>query len=401
MKMRKIFCFITAFLITMVFVSCEKDETPSLERFEVLNEQLAFEDDGVTLTGTYVFAGKIDSLKVRVSTDSLLMEAKDYPAVFGEGTFSAKLEVVPGYLYYYCYVLSYGAQEDYLTEVDTFSWPLPAYPVGAIDGLFSVDGHTQVYFSRGNLQYNPSLDLWRFAERQMDYVGDDNYYIYPTYQGWIDLFGWATSGWDNGNQYYQPYNYERDTCSLQGYGYGPLCDCDLTGVYENADWGVYNAISNGGDAPSLWRTLSHEEWTYLLDSRETPSGIRFAFAQVDGINGIVLLPDDWTPEFYVLYKYNEYEERYVSNLISMADWEEKLEAHGAVFLPAGGGRVNLDIHDVNNYGMYWSTSCYREMRVYMLNFCDTYLGLNDHSRRYSGRCVRLVQEVSSRNHDVE
>ena len=77
-------------------------------------------------------------------------------------------------------------------------------PAGSINGLFSVSADKQVYFSQGNLQYQASTNTWRFAERQIDYVGlnsngnvyeggvqCDNALMSSTYSGWIDLFGWA------------------------------------------------------------------------------------------------------------------------------------------------------------------------------------------------------------------
>ena len=87
---------------------------------------------------------------------------------------------------------------------------------GALSGVFSVSDTKQVQFSQGNLQYQASTNTWRFAENQWDYVGtqipdqyghaggtvigSDNSNISQTYSGWIDLFGWGTSGWNNGNE---------------------------------------------------------------------------------------------------------------------------------------------------------------------------------------------------------
>ena len=68
---------------------------------------------------------------------------------------------------------------------------------------------------------------------------------------------------------------------------------NLTGSSANYDWG-YNAISNAGNQEnSGWRTLTNGEWSYLLMTRSTASGIRYAKAQVNGINGVILLPDNW------------------------------------------------------------------------------------------------------------
>jgi hypothetical protein len=76
---------------------------------------------------------------------------------------------------------------------------------GASIKTFSVSDTTSVQFSRGNLQYNAALDKWRFALRQYDFACGDNANASETYDGWIDLFGWGTSGWNSGATAYQPW----------------------------------------------------------------------------------------------------------------------------------------------------------------------------------------------------
>ena len=63
-----------------------------------------------------------------------------------------------------------------------------------------------VLFSKGNLQYQASTKTWRFAENQYDIIGEGNENISYRYSGWIDLFGWGTSGWNSGANAYQPYS---------------------------------------------------------------------------------------------------------------------------------------------------------------------------------------------------
>ena len=74
---------------------------------------------------------------------------------------------------------------------------------GASNATFSVSATEQIQFSRGNLQYKASTGTWRFAESQLDFVGNANSAISSNNSGWIDLFGWATSGWNNGNYWYK------------------------------------------------------------------------------------------------------------------------------------------------------------------------------------------------------
>ena len=211
-------------------------------------------------------------------------------------------------------------------------------PQGAINGTFTINSNgDRVYFSQGNLQYQASTNTWRFAENQWDYVGADNANISETYDGWIDLFGWGTSGYPHGANCYQPWSTSTNYSDYYAYG---LANSDLTGM---ADWG-YNAISNGGNAEnSGWRTLKgyatwgSSEWNYLFRSRKTSSGIRYAKAQVNGVNGVLLLPDLWNTSFYQPNNYNYDGAGFSSNVLTTAQWQ-RLEEQGAVFLPAAGNR---------------------------------------------------------------
>ena len=233
---------------------------------------------------------------------------------------------------------------------------------GTLPGAFSVAPGRQVRFSQGNLQYKPSDFVWRFAERQWDFVGgacqgeqigdinfatvfengiqcDNICVVNANYAGWIDLFGWGTSGWNNGNTYYQPNDYA-------GYVflsdlYGPPGTFDLVGDYAQADWGT-NIISNGG--LGQWRTPTSDELLYLLTERNTPSGMRFVMADVAGVRGMVLLPDDWNGAVYSFFGINELA-YYGINEITGREWLEVLEPAGAVFLPAAGDRFQYSAYN--------------------------------------------------------
>ena len=76
--------------------------------------------------------------------------------------------------------------------------PDPETPEGLTQGHFSVSETLLVRFSQGNLQYQASTGTWRFAESQSDYIGEGNANIGESYDGWIDLFGWGTSGYNHG-----------------------------------------------------------------------------------------------------------------------------------------------------------------------------------------------------------
>lgn len=114
---------------------------------------------------------------------------------------------------------------------------------GSLTGLFSVGNGKTVRFSKGNLQYQASTDTWRFAEQQYDCIGNSNSNISMFYQGWVDLFGWGTSGYND----IKPWliNYDMEPVSITGTKY---------------DWGLNNAVSNGGNRAGLWRLPTIDEW---------------------------------------------------------------------------------------------------------------------------------------------
>lgn len=90
----------------------------------------------------------------------------------------------------------------------------------------------------------------------------------------IDLFVWASSGYHYlGDQVtYKPFCYCNGLWPAS-YRYGPAEE-NLTGVNANCDWGVFNAILNGGDEPGRWRTLSRDEWAYLMNGRTNATSLR-------------------------------------------------------------------------------------------------------------------------------
>ena len=258
-------------------------------------------------------------------------------------------------------------------------------PEGALPGLFSVGEGKQVYFSKGNLQYRATTRTWRFAEHQYDIVGLDNNKISETYDGWIDLFGWGTSGYDHGAVNWQPWSGNKDTQSNALHRAYGEASCDLYDHSGKADWG-YNAISNGGNQEHQWHTMSRDEWAYLLHVRNTASGVRFANATVNGRRGTVVLPDHWKTSCYQLNYVNDAGSDFKSNNIPLSDWQRVLEPSGAVFLPMAGARTIDGVYeDLPTY----QTSTAASDCAYIVQHCF----INAGAHRGDGFAVRLVQEV--------
>ena len=241
---------------------------------------------------------------------------------------------------------------------------------GLINGIFSVCPNGKVYFSKGNLQCLRinTEEILRFADNQWDVIGKTS--TYNDYEGreWIDLFGWGTG------------KYPHETSD------------ELIVYSEYNEWGN-NSIDNGGEVE--WRTLKNEEWYYVFNERKTNSGIRYAKAQVNGVNGVILFPDDWDSSKYkyTMNNTNNANASFNSNCISLSDWVYELEVYGLVFLPAAGHRRTYLVDNVNSLGYYWSATYYDSWRAFDVGFNDEDLNTSVWSSREFGLSVRLVSDV--------
>lgn len=284
---------------------------------------------------------------------------------------------------------------------------------GAIRKAYKVSDTTTVFFSQGNLQFNAmegshktadstARGTWHFAENQFDFIGKfDNEKVDSLYDGLIDYFSWGTSGWNSGAKVYQPWSISPKS---NDFLLGKLDTVSLVGDYANADWGVYNAISNGGDQPGMWRTLTTDEWQYLvLHNRWTLGEI--TSDDGDNILCFMLIPEDFkapenltvkeleTTEVVKQFEKTEYE----GNLYTK-DQFQQLEDSGVVALPLFSSRICDDGYKVavpedGGLGFYWSSSAKDDARAYL--FVCTSIGVNtmyDFSKSY-GLFVRLVKDV--------
>ena len=269
----------------------------------------------------------------------------------------------------------------YLVEWRPVSSSIPSAGIGA----FSVSADKQVTFSQGNLQYTQSTDTWSFAENQWDYIGTDNVTggsvssdptLGDSKSGTaladkIDLFGWSTVATNFGV-----------STSTSNNDYG--------GSF--VDWGS-NQI--GADAPNTWRILTYDEWYYLRYNRTNADNL-VGVAQVNGVNGLIFLPDNWTCPSGVTFKsgfHSNYGvDYYAAYQTFTADQWSKLEAAGAVFLPASGDRYGSSVGYVQYDGYYWSATEGNRYYAYRLFFGSDEAGM-DYITRCDGRSVRLVKDL--------
>ena len=271
--------------------------------------------------------------------------------------------------YYYCAFAYVNDQDFKFGTVKNFT-TLEAPKIDG-GGVFSVSATKQVTFSPGNLQYHPANNVWQFAANQTDYIGDANANISSTYNGWIDLFGWSTSTMN----------------------FGVSTSTDYDDYYGSfVDWGT-NKIGN--DAPNTWRTLTSAEWNYLRRGRPNASSLR-GVAQVNGVNGLIFLPDNWTCPAGVTFKSGFHSsngtEYYTAYQTFTAEQWSKLEKSGAVLLPAAGYRDGSGVYGVQRRGHYWSASVNFSGDANCLDFLSGEANLSSYYR-YGGQSVRLVKDI--------
>lgn len=260
-------------------------------------------------------------------------------------------------------------------------------------GTTNYSSTKKVRFALGNLQYNAATNTWRIAENQWDHLGTANSNIGEQYNGWIDLFGYGTSGYT-----YMPWRATSGNDAYNLYAQGNITN-------TNHDWGV-NPISNGGNQPEKWRTLTQAELYHLFNDRGgrvrvgglfIPNYVRVAEqlhhtgVSVRGVSGMIVLPDNFP---WNTSPYND--DDYWDN-ITNAKWTD-LEGQGAVFFPITGQRSGTSLRSgTSNQGCYWTSTCdiiYDPKQPYALHFTSNGETTDNTDYNYYGNAVRLVRDVN-------
>ena len=288
--------------------------------------------------------------------------------------------------------VNYTASNDVeVLACDSFYWHGRTYTradTTDIRGHFSVSGHEAVFFSPGNLQYHVPTGQWKFAAQQYEYIGAPNQHLSDSQAGWIDLFGWGTSGWNSGAAAYMP-----SAASMDDGDYRPgnRSTSNLTGAYAQADWGMHNVVQNSRyTIAGQWRTLTADEWHYLMHLRPHADR-RHTQATVCDIPGLILLPDRWEPMSGIPMQYQVIS--YRTNVYDASQWSQ-LERAGAVFLPASGWRYGNSVFDLGTSGNYWSASHGDADRAGYMGFYGSAVLTSALEYRSSGMAVRLVHDTT-------
>ena len=295
--------------------------------------------------------------------------------------------------------------------------------------VFSLSSEKKVAFAPGNLIYTKRHlqdYYWRerfyFAAEQYHFVGTGgvpNYYssanqlITGPYSlseecmgnsslGWsIDLFGWSRDGNVGINNSTDVGFYKYDFYDWGGVpigdGFGINCDT----FYPRNTW---RTPTGGPDG----------EWKYLLEARPVSNhgldNARCMLAtittSIEYVEGMIIFPDHYTHPADVNIGWGG-NFPYSRSIASTADWD-KMEAAGAVFLPAAGQRDGNKVNRDYGIGGYWSsTSLYDDevfnhepevtSQSYILELgTEGSKGYNPAKKivKYYGYSVRLVRDLN-------
>lgn len=270
-------------------------------------------------------------------------------------------------------------------------------PKGMLPGTFSVSGSKKVHFSQGNLQatYDGSSWTWAFADNQYGRAAGNTKVTatspYISGEGTVDLFGWVggSSTFDGVAQY--GITSSTATNNINGYGNNSTENLKF-------DWGTL-AIRNGGNSSNCgWHTLTggykeSAEWKYLFNSRSTSTS--YAKAHLFSTTyGVILFPDNYTHPTGVAAPTGVNATGNTSwnaNTYTDVEWA-KMEAAGAVFLPAAGYRHESSVGDLD-HGYYWSSTTRDKNIAWTVHFRPDVLDPNSNSNRSYGCSVRLVCTV--------
>ena len=243
---------------------------------------------------------------------------------------------------------------------------------GNLQWSYTNGGTTPTTHSINGTGYNKGT--WRFAPNQYDIIGYDDTNAtgavdysswnpvysknFRNYQGWIDLFAWGGSGYGDTRPYMYTNNVEN------GNTWYFLINSNSLGNY---DWGAFNTIYNpktkANDPYGTWRTLTADEWYFLLYRRGDNTWWRYSDVQLTIgntiIHGLLVYPDSVTS------LPNGVSSTIVPNntsgysIISTQDFNI-LETFGCTFLPGAGYLAEnygyIQVVDPYEHGNYWSSS---------------------------------------------
>lgn len=371
----------------------------------------------IPFSKTVVLKNWVNKVKVDFSTNTIIPGGdnnNEYP--LGDIILHAETEidrwaVLPVWGSGNSYITATDFAESVLFEIPEVS-PNDYLNVGVnvepmSDFFFSVSENQKVSFAPGNLQatYDGSTWTWAFAEHQWDIIGDGPANTTITGSGTIsgtgtvDLFQWST---DCVNSFYGINDLNPENVWVN--------ENNTLTFYNFVDWGNLNI---GTYPANTWRTLSGDEWNYLLDNSARGTK-RFLKAKItvgdNSYHGLIIFPDMYSGKNLTgTYTFN-YQDHLnpVWAEVSAQDWNVMQEA-GAAFLPCAGYRNNIyhsenetmvmEVYSVDEHGVYHASeypgSYSGECADIWFDDSHLYVPTGAHlDCDREGKSVRLVRNVS-------
>lgn len=207
----------------------------------------------------------------------------------------------------------------------------------ALNGEFSVSPSKKVKFSQGNVyaKKNGTAWTWGFYDNQYAYnsLSTAESRTARTSDTEIDLFTWGYGTWST----------------------SPTTSSYLTAIPEpggilipSRDWST--TIGDG----TLWRSLTFDEWTYLLNGRDGAADkLKNGVTVCGKTNCLVIAPDNFVGAIESSY--------------DAAAWDAAEEA-GLVCLPAAGLRYGSGVEATGTIGFYWSSTSSGIHSAQVINF---------------------------------
>ena len=255
-------------------------------------------------------------------------------------------------------------------------------PAGALTGKFSVSADRKVFFSQGNLWFGN----WIYDRTmETEYYFEDHQWQHQPLRDST----WVTS---HKNHFFWSKFQEITLYEL-------FPDPELHATKEDViftndtdttprrDFGV---VINGKRRVGLWRTLSAEEWKYLLEERPMTynkprytnwwGGVKI---EEPIFHGVFIYPDDYNGDEVTARRYT---------------WKEINDA-GIAFLPVAGLRERDKITKLPgspySIGWYWAsdTNKKEERTANTIYFDGFVIKYSDDTYRGTGISIRLVRDV--------
>ena len=204
----------------------------------------------------------------------------------------------------------------------TFDWTATFAPVHLdLPGEFSVGATKKVQFSRGNLFWDG--DSYEFEANQYT-IGTWNA------ENHVNYFLWSK---------------EESVAKAESYSDASAAASDVFFTNATAETATADFTVNG--VTGEFRTLSAEEWTYILSTRTNAADLLVEDVTVCGVEHCLVIAPDACLNSYVFDK--------TKKSYDAADWATA-EAAGLVCLPPAGYRDGTDVKSGEGNGFYWAST---------------------------------------------